>query len=567
MKTPETANDGRIRKWYRSTFGQAAVSAGLLWAALPPCDLWPLAWIAPLWWLLLVRRKEWPGRRPYRALWLVGFLFWLAALHWLRLPHWTTAFGWVALSFYLSFYLPVFVGLSRTAVHTLRVPVVLAAPVVWTGLELLRGHLLTGFTMASLGHTQYRWIDLIQLSDLAGAYGVSFVVMLVAACLARMVPCENRPRAFWPLAPALVVVAAAVLYGQVRNLGCVVKPQASVALIQGSIDAEMKSDPERRAMIFDHYYELSGNALARFDRVDLIIWPETMFRDPLVSYHPSAAKPADFDGSEAEFQLRLKESARIGRTMLAETAKALDTPMLVGVDRHDFGPQEVQSFNSAVFVARDGRLMACYDKMHLVVFGEFVPLARHFPWLHRLTPLRTSLTTGEEPVAFEIRGLRIAPNICYETVIPHRIREQVNTLRARGVEPDVLVNLTNDGWFWGSSELDMHLICGVFRAVECRKPLLIAANTGFSAWIDGSGRIRRQGRRHATDAILAHVGRDPRQSWYLRHGDWLAGICLAACVFLAMVGCWGRLPPRSDATPASVPEPVSSGRKSFGEKQ
>ena len=86
--------------------------------------------------------------------------------------------------FYFAFYLPLFVGLARVAVHRLRVPVILAAPVVWTGLELARGRLLSGMTMASLGHTQYRWIGLIQLSDLAGAYGVSFVVMLVAAAVA-----------------------------------------------------------------------------------------------------------------------------------------------------------------------------------------------------------------------------------------------------------------------------------------------------------------------------------------------------------------------------------------------
>ena len=93
--------------------------------------------------MLLIRREELAGRRPYAVLALAGFCFWLAALHFLRLPHWATSFGWVALSFYFAFYLPVFVGLSRVAVHRLRVPVILAAPIVWTGLELARGHLLT----------------------------------------------------------------------------------------------------------------------------------------------------------------------------------------------------------------------------------------------------------------------------------------------------------------------------------------------------------------------------------------------------------------------------------------
>ena len=123
--------------------------------------------------------------------------------------------------------------------------------------------------------------------------------------------------------------------------------------------------------------------------------------------------------------------------------------------------------------------------------------ADRFPWLQRLTPLGDNLSAGRAPAMFTLGRLRIAPNICYETVLSHVIRGQINALAARGEEPNVLVNLTNDGWFWGSSELDMHLACGVFRAVECRKPLLIAANTGFSAWIDGDGRILRQGQRRA----------------------------------------------------------------------
>ena len=91
-------------------------------------------------WVLLIRREKLDGPRPYFILWLVGFAFWLAVLHWLRLPYWATAFGWLALSFYFAFYLPLFIALGRTAVNQLRVPVILAAPVIWTGLELARAH-------------------------------------------------------------------------------------------------------------------------------------------------------------------------------------------------------------------------------------------------------------------------------------------------------------------------------------------------------------------------------------------------------------------------------------------
>jgi apolipoprotein N-acyltransferase len=120
------------------------------------------------------------------------------------------------------------------------------------------------------------------------------------------------------------------------------------------------------------------------------------------------------------------------------------------------------------------------------------------------------------------------------------IRRQINTLAAEGKEPDVLVNLTNDGWFWGSSELDLHLVCGVFRAVECRKPFLIAANTGFSAWIDGNGRVLEQGPRRDRGAIVAPVRVDGRHSWYLAYGDLPAGICLLVSLGFAVVGWRNR---------------------------
>ena len=222
-------------RFWSGTFALALVGAILLWAALPPLQFSPLALVAPIPWIVLIRRAEMPGRRPYRALWGAGFLFWFAILHWIRMPHPATSIGWVALSGYLAFYLPLYVGLARVAVHRLGVSAVIAAPVVWTGLELARGHVLGGFTMASLGHTQYRWTELIQVSDLAGAYGVGFVVMFLAACLGRMLPVADTssgsgggaaPRGpqrasrgrfvLWPAAPAGLMLAAVLAYGCAR---------------------------------------------------------------------------------------------------------------------------------------------------------------------------------------------------------------------------------------------------------------------------------------------------------------------------------------------------------------
>jgi apolipoprotein N-acyltransferase len=272
-------------------------------------------------------------------------------------------------------------------------------------------------------------------------------------------------------------------------------------------------------------------------RVDLIVWPETMFRHTLVLWEDDLRNPPQFRDEEAQ------EESMKARIQIVETARQFGVPLILGIDAIRFRRNEVgyKSHNSAVYVSRDGELIAEYDKMHPVVFGERWPFVEYWPWLaSKFDDLAMNLTPGRTPAAFPLDGLKLAPNICYETVLPHLIRRQVRELQARGEEPDVLVNLTNDGWFWGSSELDMHLACDVFRAIECRKPLLIAANTGISAWIDGDGRVLRRGPKRDTDTILAEVEIDRRRSMYLAYGDWFAAVCLAACAVFAVAGWRGR---------------------------
>jgi apolipoprotein N-acyltransferase len=221
----------------------------------------------------------------------------------------------------------------------------------------------------------------------------------------------------------------------------------------------------------------------------------------------------------------------------------LATAALVGLGREHLTPARQQRFNSAAFVGANGELLSVYDKMGLVMFGEYVPLFQFWPALYKLTPMGEGVTPGQQAVAERIGGVWFSPTICFESVIPHLYRRQIHELRGEGREPDVLVNVTNDGWFWGSSELDLHLLCGVFRAIECRKPLLIAANTGFSAWIDGEGRIVEQGPRRDTGFIIADVQIDDRGSFFLEYGGWLEVIYVVPCLLLAAVGWINRRRP------------------------
>ena len=238
--------------------------------------------------------------------------------------------------------------------------------------------------------------------------------------------------------------------------------------------------------------------------IDLVVWPETMFRIPLIKF--------DFElPSGAELPASYQEATAAGPENLAELVDQLGVPALVGIDRviyHSDPSKETlpqyDAYNTAVLVDRDGQLLGTYDKFHLVMFGEYVPFSKWLPFLKRLSSLTGAVEAGDGPVALAVGGVFYSPSICYETVIPHVIRHQVAQLDAIGQRPDVLVNLTNDAWYWGSSELDMHLACDVFRAVETRTPLVIAANGGISAWID-------RARPHPRPKPAPAARRDPRR--------------------------------------------------------
>jgi apolipoprotein N-acyltransferase len=536
-----------------------AIGGGLaMFLVQPPADLWPLAWLAPLPWLAIVQRPSLPGRRPWLAVWCGGLVFWLLAIHWLRLPHPATSIGWVLLSLYLACYPLGFVWAARRLVHRWKWPLVPAATVAWVACEHLRGDVLGGFTFAGLGHTQWRWTALIQLADAAGAVGVGGVVMAGAAGLAvGLGAAQGRlslRSAAGNLLTAAAVVAATLGYGSWR-LATAPQPAGQpldVLLVQGSIDTELKHDRAAAAAVVGEYDTLTSEAIAAPDSPaspDLIVWPETMWRWPLIEIDPAETLPEPVledvlgpgaGGTPAGRQARartLLEGQRFD--VLAMYARQYATNWMVGVDRQRIissATGRVDHYNAAILLDAAGRMRACYDKMYPVMFGEYLPLADRIPFLYKLTPLRAGLTAGTRPVVVEVAGYGLAPTICYETALPSAVRSIVLRLAAAGRRPDVIVNLTNDGWFWGSSELDMHLAAAIFRAVEVRTPVVVAANTGISAAIDGSGRLLARGPRRATATLRVDLWRDGRWSPWLAAGTIPTGLTLAVVAVLALEG-------------------------------
>ena len=340
-------------------------------------------------------------------------------------------------------------------------------------------------------------------------------------------------------------MAAALAYGHFRTASVETDPGLKIALIQGNIDVQLDSPADIRETTDAEYRKLTYEVLAKFPQIDLIVWPETVFCCAnWVTVDEGAVRPTQFpDMSPQQFQDWLADTSRKIEEFMTAAARQFGLPMIVGIEREQFSPGGVDIYNSAVLVTPDGswckpgrREQSYYDKMHLVVFGEYMPFVNNFPWLQSLSPLGTSTSPGARPRCLMLKNICLAPNICYETVLPHIIRNHLATLRRAGQRPQILVNVTNDGWFWGSNELEQHLACGVFRTVECRLPLVIAANTGISASIDASGRILAEGPLRHEDTILADVRLDRRESWYLLHGDWFAGACLATTLLFACAG-------------------------------
>ena len=540
--------------------------AGIMFLIQPPYDWWFLAWLAPIPWLWLITKKTGPSSfKFWRMLWCAGFVHWLATIHWLRLPHPATSLGWVFLSAYLASYLPLFIWSASLLIRRWKWPLIAAAPISWVACEQLRGWLFGGFTFAMLGHTQWRWTALLQIADVAGAVGVSAIVMVVAAATVDPIKImfnERKIKKLWQgekiVRNGLVVCGifcTCIFYGYWR-LATVPDPLVAplkTLLVQGSIDTELKHDPNAFQEVTQHYDELTRRGLLEDSSLpDLIIWPETMWRLGLLEIDPNERLPKNIietmlsesdragtlDRSDVALQALCRQQLETERLEpLAIYANSYGTNWLVGVDKQFVTPSAITGtryFNCAVLLDAAGRVRETYAKMKPVLFGEYIPFAETFPWLYRLTPLPVGLTAGQQPFIASVAGRRLTCTICYETALPETIRTLIRYCRQINGGPDIMANLTNDGWFWGSSELDMHLTAAIFRAVEVRTPIVIAANTGFSASIDGCGRLLACGPRRKAATLSVEATPDGRWTLWLVWGSLLPGICVVITVTVAL---------------------------------
>ena len=542
-------------------FALTALSMFLLWLSFPPIGWSAMAWISLTPLIFLTASNPNLGRRHYFRIWTTGVLYWLATFYFIPIPHPALWLGWIVISVYLACYLPVFVLATRGLNRRLNFPLILAAPICWTGLELVRNHLFTGMGLVCLSHTQFQVPVFLQICDLSGGYSLTFVIVLAAAGIAVFLHNikSNMAIAFSHLAICGIVVASTVIYGnhKISSSFELEEQKLNVALIQGSMDTNLLSTREEYLEFEEkktaQYQRLNYEAQTKWDSIDLVVWPENGW--PVLDLFPDTNKakvPPELIGQYEDYSMKAFASLYIPGKKIPH--------YLVGALTVD--PARQDQRGSVLFIDDGGTVKDRYYKNHLVMFGEYIPLRDWLPLLQRIAALGKGLIPGTESITVEVNGFKLAPSICFESTVPHYIRNQVNQLAAAGEEPDVLVNLTNDGWFYGTSCLDFHLACNVLRAVEMRKPHLVCANTGFSAQIDEKGRILQQGPRRNTTTFLAEVSKVKTECLYRKIGDSIpigfACICLVGILFGALGNRSDTNQQRLDDVPGELPQKINS---------
>ena len=520
---------------------------------------------------------------------LLGLGFWLVNGHWV-IP--VTVAGYLGLCVYLSSYFLLGGWMLRNCYHGRRLPFFLALPIIWVGLELLRGHVITGFSWLLLGHSQYQWLKLIQIADLTGAYGVSFIVAMANGLMLDLLLQPLFLRTRKGSKPSVVVAVGtvtligvgvfALVYGWRQLNTGQYRPGPKLAVVQDNFPISVTRTEQNDLKVVAAYRKLTIEADKKY-KPDLIVWPESMAQPylyPKVFEQP--ARDGEFPGfkiingdvkevfPKSPLSLEDLRNAQRVQQEVPQLAKQLGTYLLVGSSSRLFTAipgrmeLEINQLNSSFLIWPDGSLRSRqrYDKVHLVPFGEYIPFRKAFPPLYNLirelSPYKFdhSIYEGSTLKIFSFasrdgqRNYRFATPICYEGTVPDLCRRFV--LPAGEPKIDFLINVSNDGWFNASWELSQHLVCYVFRAVENRVPIARAVNTGISGFVDSDGRIHdlvsENGRIRGVKGISsAKLRLDSRVSIYARTGDWFALLCGIGglAVFIdSMFRPWKRRWPR-----------------------
>jgi apolipoprotein N-acyltransferase len=534
----------------------ATICSGLLYAGcFAPFNLTWLCWIA----LTPLLAAIWFSGEQSRSRWLrnlilgyvAGLTFFWTAFSWLTT---VTVLGWFVLEFYMAIYIALwawFCGLlrprtaraksgetkwdqmlaeaRRTALprrspwtrstNNLLLALLLAA--AWTTLEWLRGWLFSGFGWNGLGVALHANWPLIQIAEFTGIAGLSFMVAFANVILvttARRLILETRThttRPHFDLTLTLAAIVGVLAFG--LRAAQIAPPAKSfrVAAVQSNIPQNQKFDPQFTRKIFDQFSRLSEIAMRSNPPPDLLIWPESSMPGPVL------LEPASY-------------------RFVMDLAASGESDLLLGTIDEENG----DVYNAALLVSDGGERVQVYRKLHLVPFGEYVPGRHRVPLLARIVgdQVPGDFTAGKEYTVFSLTNsdVQVAPLICFEDTIGELVRRFVLPTEANP-GANLLVDITNDGWFLHSAGSHQHLANAIFRCVETRRPMVRAANTGVTCFVNEFGRITQVLRDETgstfTEGVLTGEIKVPTEhelTFYTRYGELFAKLC-AVITLLAMI--------------------------------
>jgi apolipoprotein N-acyltransferase len=539
-----------------------AILAGLLWTgAFPKIGIAGFAWIAPG--LMIAAALGKRGSEVFRLGYIAGLTHYLTMLYWLLLiPYrWhgvplAPALGWLALGAFLALFPAAWVFCCvhspQSTVHSrqsgvqspkskVQSPESVAEPeldarytgvlarswlgrtawamggaAAWVGWEMILARILGGFPWDLLGVSQYHMLPLIQVASVTAVYGVSFMVVWVSlALLSAGLMVIRRPtaRSVWVGEIFAPMLGVAILFNAgIRELGKEVAPSRSikVAFVQPSIPQTLIWDAKNDSDRFRELIRLSEQALQ--EPTELLLWPES-----------AVPKMIRYDQEIFDAITNLAASHHTWVILVSDDAE----PRLGSQN-----PREANYFNSSFLVSPEGKLVERYVKRNLVIFGEYVPLKEWMPFLKYFTPIEGGFTPGTHAIPFVMKGLdlKVQILICFEDVFPHLVRKDTDA------DTDLLVNLTNDGWFGEGAAQWQQAASALFRAIENRVPLLRSSNNGLTCWIDAYGRFAQifrddRGTVYGPGVMKAEIpvrapGQRRELTFYTRHGDWFGWSCL-----------------------------------------
>lgn len=494
----------------------------MLALAFPPLDFYSLAWVAIIPLLISLGGKE--LKASFFLGTLTGFVYFIGTIYWVfnsmyfygGIPAVLSLLILIALCLYLGIYIGIFSMLFRYLSKRSRFPSLFIVPVLWVTLEVVRTYAFTGFPWSILGYSQYKFLALIQVADITGVYGISFFVAAVNGAIFDIVvywpkklnkmPLMDR----WPMPVGLSVLtlflAVSMFYGMWQLRADEIGKKIRASVIQGNFEQEMKWDIKFQRKIIDTYKRLTAKAASYSP--SLIVWPETAV--PFVFGNSASPSDASLTAELVDFQ------------------KTLGAHLLFGsVIAKDVKDDRYQLSNSAVLMSPDGKVLSEYDKIHLVPYGEYVPLRRVFPFIEKLVAGIGDFVPGKEYTVMDMQKAKVSPLICYEIIFPGMVRKFAD----KGA--NLFVTITNDAWFGRSSAPYQHFSMAVFRAIENRVPVLRAANTGISGFIDTRGRIKGKSDIFVESVLTGEVAIGSlKKSFYTKYGDLFAFLCIISCVLL-----------------------------------